>query len=49
MLSIDLGLLELFVAFDICKAIDRVWHADLCQKLNSYGIAGLSFLSNRWL
>ena len=37
------------VALDISKAFDRVWHAGLLQKLNSYEIAGLSFLSNRWL
>ena len=49
MLSIGLGLLELFVALDISKAFDRVWHAGLLQKLNSCGIAGLSFLSNRRL
>ena len=40
------------VAFDISKAFDRVWHADLLHKLKSYGISsqtfGLisSFLSN---
>ena len=49
MLSIGLGLLELFVALGISKAFDRVWHAGLLQKLNSYGIAGLSFPSNRRL
>ena len=49
MLSIVLGLLELFVALDISKAFNRVWHAALCQKLNSYGIAALCFLSNRRL
>ena len=43
------------VALDISKAFDRVWHADLLQKLKSYGISdqifGLisSFLSNRRL
>ena len=43
------------VALDICKAFDRVWHADLLHKLKSYGISaqifGLisSFPSNRWL
>ena len=49
MLSIDLGLLDLFAALGISKAFDRVWHASLLQKINSYGIAGLSFLSNRRL
>ena len=43
------------VALNIFKAFDRVWHADLLQKLKSYGISGQifvlisSFLSNRWL
>ena len=43
------------VSLDIFKAFDRVWHADLFQKLKSYGIScqifGLisSFLSNRQL
>ena len=43
------------MALDISKAFDRVWHAGLLHKLNSYGISvqifGLisSFLSNRWL
>ena len=43
------------VALDISKAFDRVWHAGLFQKLNSYGISGQifslisSFLSNRRL
>ena len=43
------------VAFDISKAFDRVWHAGLLHKLNSYGISGqifgliCSFLSNRQL
>ena len=43
------------VALDISKAFNRVWHADLLQKLKSYGISGLifgrisSFLSNRRL
>ena len=42
-------------AFDISKAIDRVWHAGLLQKLKPYGISGeilglfSSFLCNRWL
>ena len=45
----------LAVALDIFKAFDRVWHAGLLQKLNSYGILGQiislisSFLSNRRL
>ena len=47
MLSIGLGLLELFVALGISKAFDRVWHAGLFQKLNPYGIVGLSFPRNR--
>ena len=43
------------VALDIPKSFDRVWHAGLLHKLNSYGIPGQvfglisSFLSNRWL
>ena len=43
------------VALDISKAFDRVWHAGLLHKLQSYGISGhifgliSSFLSNRWL
>ena len=43
------------VAPDISKAFDRVWHASLLHKLNSYGISGqtfgliASFLSNRRL
>ena len=43
------------VALDLSKAFDRVWHAGLLHKLNSYGISGeifgliSSFLSNRWL
>ena len=43
------------VALDISKAFDRVWHAGLLHKVNSYGnsdqIFGLisSFLSNRQL
>ena len=43
------------VAFDISKALDRVWHAVLHHKLKSYGIPGQifglisSFLSNRQL
>ena len=43
------------VALDMSKAFDRVWHAGLLYKLNSYGIScqifGLvsSFLSNRRL
>ena len=49
MLSIGLGLLELFVALDISKAFDRVWHAGLLQNLNSCEGVGLSFLRNRRL
>ena len=43
------------VALDISKVFDRVWHAGLLHKLNSYGISGQifglisSFLSNRGL
>ena len=41
------------VALDICKAFDRVWHAGLLHKFNSFRISGQifglisSFLSNR--
>ena len=49
MLLIGMCLLELFVAFDISKAFGRIWHAGLRQKLHSYGITSLSFLSNRQL
>ena len=41
------------MALYISKAFERVWHADLLQKLKSYGISGQifglisSFLSNR--
>ena len=47
-----LGLLD---QLDISKAFNRVWHAGLLHKLNSYGISGQifglisSFLSNRRL
>ena len=41
-LLIGLGILELYVALDISKAFDRVWHADLLQKLNCYIIPGLN-------
>ena len=40
------------MALDISKAFDRVWHADLLHKFNSYGISGQifgfisSFISN---
>ena len=43
------------VALDILKTFDRVWHASLLHKLESYGILALifglisSFLSNRQL
>ena len=43
------------VALDISKAFNRVCHAGLLHKLNSYGILGQifglisSFLSNSWL
>ena len=43
------------VALDISKAFDRVWHAGVLHKLNSYGISGQicglisSFPSIRWL
>ena len=49
MLSIGMRLLQLFVALSISDAFDRVWRAALLQKRNSYGIAGMSFLSNRQL
>ena len=48
-----LGLLELYVARDISKGFNRVWHAGVLHKLRSYGISGLifslisSFLNNR--
>ena len=43
------------VALDISKAFDRVWHAALLHKVQSYGTSGQvfglvsCFLSNRWL
>ena len=43
------------LGLDISKAFDRVWHADVLQKLKSYEISGQifdlisSFLSNRQL
>ena len=43
------------VALDVSKAFDRVWHAGLLHRLNSYGISGQifglisCFLSNRQL
>ena len=43
------------MALDICKDVDRVWHAGFLHKLKSYGISGQlyglisSFLSNRRL
>ena len=43
------------VGLDIPKAVSRVWHAGLLDKLKSYGISGgvlgpiLSFLSTRQL
>ena len=43
------------VALDISKAFDRLWHAGLLHKIDSYGVSGQicglisSFLSNRWL
>ena len=49
MLLIGMCLLELFVAFDISNAFGRIWHAGLLQKLHSYGITSMPFLSNRQL
>ena len=43
------------MALDIYMAFNRVWHAGILHKLNSYKISGQifnlfsSFLSNRWL
>ena len=43
------------LAHNMSKAFDRVWHADLLQKLRCYWISGQifdlisSFLSSRWL
>ena len=43
------------VALDMSKTFDRLWHAGLLHKLDSYGVSGQicglisSFLSNRWL
>ena len=43
------------MALDICKAFDRVWNADLLQKVVSYASSDqifgfiFSLLSNRWL
>ena len=43
------------VALDISKAVDRVWHAGVLQKLKSYGMSDqifgviYFFLSNRQL
>ena len=43
------------VAFDVSKAFDRVWHADISHKVKCYGISGQifglisSFLRNRRL
>ena len=31
------------VALDISRAFDRVWHAGLLDKINSYGISGQIF------
>ena len=49
MLSIGLELLELFVAFGIYQTFNRNSHAGLLQKFHFYGIAVLSFISNREL
>ena len=45
----------LAIALDISRAFNRVWHAGLLHRCNSYGILGqvfgyiLPFFKNRWL